>query len=169
MVSRIKHHGTAYISRTFLVECLAKPTVYLYPHNREEFPDLMDFESYVISRLHFGSGVYHHTMVRDLPPGSIILFLYAKRIVGDGVVRSCEFPFSEEGYEDYSIRVFFEPRLVRLYPKYVHLDDVADLGEFEAYRRFKGRKSKARGGWPLRTAIPLSEQTYLRILQKTVS
>lgn len=145
---------------------MSNPVVYVYPQSKKRFSKLYKFEAFIVSRLQHGSGLYHHTDARELPAGSVVLFLYDKRIIGDGVVVTAETRFSEEGYEDWPFRIRFASRLVRLFPHYVHLSELSNVGEFEAYRRFERRTGKRRG-WPLRSATPISAESYLAILQKT--
>ena len=71
---------------------MVDPRVRIFPHSKEEFPSEDSLRDWLLGELRDkdkNGGVYHlrtSSRVKDLPPGSIVLFRYGKGIVGEGVV-----------------------------------------------------------------------------------
>jgi hypothetical protein len=103
------------------------PQVRIFPHSVEkEFPSEESLKEWLLGDLRQGGGVYRlrtTNRVKDLPPGSIVLFRYGKGIVGEAVVRKGKEllnPGVEETTKtgevvEYPAQVTFAPSSIRLY------------------------------------------------------
>jgi hypothetical protein len=104
---------------------MAKPEIRIFPHNQEEeFRSIDQLTSWLMTSLPARGGVYHlksKDAVKDLPPGSLVLFRYGHVIVGEGIVRMDKElgPFrgrTLSGEEtEYEAKVTFAPASIRLY------------------------------------------------------
>jgi hypothetical protein len=104
------------------------PQVRIFPHSVEkEFPSEESLKEWLLGDLRQElRGVYRlrtASCVKDLPPGSIVLFRYGQGIVGEGVVwkgKELLNPRAKEktktGEEaEYAAQVTFAPSSIRLY------------------------------------------------------
>jgi hypothetical protein len=100
--------------------------VRIFPHSQQEFPSEDSLLTWLLTSLRGRGGVYHlrHAdAVKDVPPGSVVLFRYSSRIVGETVVCKGKEIFPEKkkdrtltGEEaEYGAQVTFEPSSIRLY------------------------------------------------------
>jgi len=108
-------------------EDMEHPQVRIFPHSVEkEFPSEKSLKAWLLVDLRQAGGVYRlrtASRVKDLPPGSIVLFRYGKRIVGEAVVWKGKQLLNprvkettrtgEEG--EYAAQVTFAPSSIRLY------------------------------------------------------
>ena len=112
------------------------PQVRIFPHSVEkEFPSEESLKEWLLGDLRQGGGVYRlrtTNRVKDLPPGSIVLFRYGKGIVGEAVVRKGKELLNprvnettktgEEG--EYPAQVTFAPSSIRLYAPPVPVESI---------------------------------------------
>jgi len=154
-----KESSPRYVSKTRKMfeslDTTAYPTVYIFPNSEDEFSKFSDLKNYIEDDLRRGEG-YNHTQIRETSPGSIILFAYNKKIVGEGVVKSAT---TEKVPKDYKKTYFFDKDLLRVYNKKIPIDDLKDLPTF--------RDSKNIGGsihYPSR----LTYSEYFQILRKMI-
>jgi hypothetical protein len=100
--------------------------VRIFPHSQQEFPSEDSLLIWLLTGLRGRGGVYHlrnADAVKDVPPGSVVLFRYGNRIVGEAVVRKGKEVFPEKvkdrtltGEEaEYGAQVTFVPSSIRLY------------------------------------------------------
>jgi hypothetical protein len=100
--------------------------VRIFPHSQKEFPSEDSLLTWLLTGLRGRCGVYHlrHAdAVKDVPPGSVVLFRYGNRIVGEAVVWKGKETFAEKvkdrtltGEEaEYGAQVTFLPSSIRLY------------------------------------------------------
>jgi len=92
---------------------MADPQVRIFPHSKEEFPSEESLKTWLLGDLrNKKGGVYHLrtvNRVKELPPGSIVLFRYGKVIVGEAVV------WKGKKALEHGAQVTFAPASVRLY------------------------------------------------------
>ncbi len=100
--------------------------VRIFPHSQDEFRSEDNLRTWLLTGLRGRGGVYHlrgaHP-VKELPAGSVVLFRYGNRIVGEAVVvkewETLLKPLEERtltGEEVlYESQVTFSPSSVRLY------------------------------------------------------
>ena len=133
------------------------PTVYIFPNSKDKFPKFSNLKNYIDNDLRRGEG-YHHTQVRDTPPGSIILFAYDKEmeIIGEGVVKSTTTEKVPKGYRK---TYFFDQDLLRVYNKKIPIDDLKDLPTFMESKNIWGG---------IRYPSELAYSEYFQILRKIV-
>ncbi len=100
--------------------------VRIFPHSQVEFPSEDSLLTWLLTALRGRGGVYHlrnADAVKDVPPGSIVLFRYGNRIVGEAVVCKGKEVYPEKvrdktltGEEaEYGAQVTFVPASIRLY------------------------------------------------------
>lgn len=100
--------------------------VRIFPHSQKEFPSEDSLLTWLLTSLRGRGGVYHlrdANAVKDLPPGSVVLFRYGHKIVGEAVVWKGKEIFSEKlkdrtltGEEaEYGAQVTFVASSIRLY------------------------------------------------------
>jgi hypothetical protein len=100
--------------------------VRIFPHSQQEFPSEDSLLTWLLTALRGRGGVYHlrdADAVKDLPPGSVVLFRYAHRIVGEAVVCKGKELFPEKIKDrmlngemaEYAAKVTFIPNSIRLY------------------------------------------------------
>jgi hypothetical protein len=105
---------------------MASLQVRIFPHSQKEFPSEDSLLTWLLTGLRGRGGVYHlrHAdAVKDVPPGSVVLFRYGNRIVGEAVVWKGKETFPEKvkdrtltGEEaEYGAQVTFVPSSIRLY------------------------------------------------------
>jgi len=98
----------------------------IFPHSQEEFPSEDSLTTWLLTGLRGRGGVYHlrsAKQVKDLPPGSLVLFRYGQKLVGEAVVKKGKEIFSEKLKErtlsgkeaEYEAQVTFDPSSIRLY------------------------------------------------------
>ena len=98
----------------------------IFPHSPKEFPSEDSLLAWLLTALRGRGGVYHlrdADAVSDLPPGSVVLFRYAHRIVGDAVVWKGKEIYAERLRDrtlagedaEYGAQVTFAPSSIRLY------------------------------------------------------
>lgn len=61
--------------------------VRIFPHSTEEFGTEDNLRTWLLNSLRGNGGVYHLKRVPTLPVGSIVLFRYKTKIIGEAVVR----------------------------------------------------------------------------------
>jgi hypothetical protein len=105
---------------------MASSQVRIFPHNQEEFPSEDSLLTWLLTGLRGRGGVYYlrdADAVKDLPPGSVVLFRYGHKIVGEAVASKGKELFPEKvkdrtltGEEaEYGAKVTFVPSSIRLY------------------------------------------------------
>jgi hypothetical protein len=102
------------------------PHIRIFPHSQKEFPSIDLLMMWLQTTLRARGGVYHlksADSVKDLPPGSIILFRCHNMIVGEAVISKDKEVFPEPinertllgEPEHYEAQVVFHPSSIRLY------------------------------------------------------
>jgi hypothetical protein len=105
---------------------MATLQVRIFPHSQQEFPSEDSLLTWLLTGLRGRGGVYHlrdADAVRELPPGSVVLFRYGHRIVGEAIVWKGKELFPEKvkdrtltGQEaEYAAQITFVPSSIRLY------------------------------------------------------
>lgn len=103
---------------------IVSPQVRIFPHSREEFPSEDSLTMWLLNGLRGRGGLYHlrsADAVADLPRGSVVLFRYGQRIVGEGVIwkekiKKKERIRSLSGQEvEYGAQITFAPSSIRIY------------------------------------------------------
>jgi hypothetical protein len=105
---------------------MAPLQVRIFPHSTKEFPSEDNLVAWLLTGLRGRGGVYrlrNADSVKDVPPGSVVLFRYANRIVGEAVVWKGKETFPTKvkdrtltGEEaEYGAQVTFVPSSIRLY------------------------------------------------------
>jgi hypothetical protein len=112
------------------------PQVRIFPHSVEkEFPSEESLKEWLLGDLRQGGGVYRlrtTNCVKDLPPGSIVLFRYGKGIVGEAVVRKGKELLNPRVKEktktgevvEYPAQVTFAPSSIRIYASPVPVEAI---------------------------------------------
>jgi hypothetical protein len=105
---------------------MATLQVRIFPHSQTEFPTEDSLLTWLLTSLRGRGGVYflrHADRLKELPPGSVVLFRYGHKIVGEAVVSKGKEAFPEKvkdrtltGEEaEYGGQVTFAPSSIRLY------------------------------------------------------
>ena len=105
---------------------MASLQVRIFPHSRTEFPSEDSLLTWLLIGLRGRGGVYrlrNADSVKDVSPGSVVLFRYGNRIVGEAIVWKGKETFPEKvkdqtltGEEaEYEAQVTFVPSSIRLY------------------------------------------------------
>jgi hypothetical protein len=105
---------------------MTAPQLRIFPHNYEEFPSEDGLIAWLMTGLRGRGGVYllrNANAVKDPPVGSVVLFRYAHRIVGEAVIWRPKETFAEAmkgrtvaGVEaEYAAQITFAPSSIRLY------------------------------------------------------
>ncbi len=105
---------------------MAEAEVRIFPCSRKEFPTEDSLLAWLLTGLRGRGGVYlmrNTDSVKDLPPGSVVLFRYGKSLVGEAVVWKGKEVFDAKrkdqtltGEEaEYEGQVTFMPSSIRLY------------------------------------------------------
>jgi hypothetical protein len=100
--------------------------VRIFPHSQTEFPSEDSLLTWLLTSLRGRGGVYllrNPNAITDLPPGSVVLFRYGQKIVGDAIVWRGKETFSEKVKDrtltgedaEYGAQVTFVPSSIRLY------------------------------------------------------
>ncbi len=100
--------------------------VRIFPHSQDEFPSEDSLLTWLLTSLRARGGEYylrHSDSVKDLPPGSVVLFRYGHEIVGEAVVWKGKEVFPDKvkdrtltGEEaEYGAKVTFASSSIRLY------------------------------------------------------
>jgi hypothetical protein len=100
--------------------------VRIFPHSQKEFPSEDSLLTWLLTSLRGRGGVYHlrnADSIKDVPQGSVVLFRYGNRIVGEAVVFKGKETFPEKikdrtltGEEaEYAAQITFVPSSIRLY------------------------------------------------------
>ena len=109
--------------------------VRIFPHSQKEFPSEDTLRTWLLTGLPGRAGVYHLRNadgVRDLAVGSIVLFRYGHKIVGEAVVWKGKETFPEKvkdrtltgEEEEYGAQVTFAPSSIRLYAPPVSVERI---------------------------------------------
>ncbi|MEM3614745.1 MAG: hypothetical protein QW158_07250 [Nitrososphaerales archaeon] len=144
------------------------PRIRGFTHSEEEFSDEYDLRDWLDKELridcrgcyHLRSAVGLGTKPDALPEGSIVLFYFKKKIVGEGVVEEGVQKIDEEHRvkealpDEYEYFVKFKPELIRAYPAYLFINE-------EEFREVTG---KALYGY-----FEITAEEYLSLQQKLVS
>ncbi len=112
---------------------MASLQVRVFPHSREEFPSEDSLLTWLLTALRGRGGVYflrNANSVKDVPPGSIVLFRYGSKIVGEAVVSKGKEVFADKVKDrtltgeqaEYEAQVTFVPTSIRLYAPALSLD-----------------------------------------------
>jgi hypothetical protein len=142
--------------------------VRIFPHSRKEFPSEDSLLTWLLTGLRARGGEYllrNSKAVTELPPGSVALFRYGHRIVGEAVVwRGKEiFPqpvkdrtlTGEE--EHYEARVTFVPSSIRLYAPALGVDRLQPHVPSKDLQQYAG------------SYTVLEWETYGNVLQEVVA
>jgi hypothetical protein len=100
--------------------------VRIFPHSQNEFPSEDTLRAWLLTGLPGRGGVYHlrnADAVRDLAVGSVVLFRYGHRIVGEAIVWKPKENLPEKvkdrtltGEEqEYGAQITFAPSSIRVY------------------------------------------------------
>ena len=109
---------------------MTNPHLRIFPYSRDEFPSIDSLTTWLMTGLKARGGTYYlrsANSVRDLDPGSIVLFRYHDKIIGEGVVTNYikgsapDRTIPGEDFE-YEARVVFAPSSIRLYAPAVPVD-----------------------------------------------
>ena len=114
---------------------MAPPQIRIFPHSQEEFSSEDSLVTWLLNGLRARGGLYHlrsANAVKDLPRGSIVLFRYGPKIVGEAVVQVGKEVYSEKlkdrtlsGEEvEYEAQVIFATSSIRLYAPPVQVDKI---------------------------------------------
>ncbi len=118
---------------------MAAPQIRIFPHDSEkEFPAADHLMTWLLTSLRGKGGVYHlrtASAVRELPPGSIVLFRHGHLIVGEAVVWKDKEVYGEivKGKtltgtaEQYEAQVTFMTSSIRLYSPPLPVDFIQQL------------------------------------------
>ena len=107
----------------------------IFPHSQKEFPSEDSLTTWLITSLRGRGGVYYlrsADAVKVLPPGSLVLFRYGQKIVGEAIVWKGKEVFSEKvrdrtlngEEEEYGAQVTLAPSSVRLYAPPLPVDRI---------------------------------------------
>jgi hypothetical protein len=105
---------------------MSSPQIRIFPHSQQEFPSEDSLLAWLLTGLRGRGGVYHlrnANAVKDPPIGTVVLFRYSQKIVGEAVVWKAKETFSEKvkdrtltGEEaEYGAQITFAPSSIRLY------------------------------------------------------
>jgi hypothetical protein len=105
---------------------MASQQLRIFPHSQEEFPTEDSLRTWLLTALRGRGGVYHlrhRDSVKSVPPGTVVLFRYGNRIVGEAVVCKDKEVFAEALRDrtlagvvtEYGAQVTFVPSSIRLY------------------------------------------------------
>jgi len=100
--------------------------VRVFPHSQKEFPSEDSLLTWLLTGLRGRGGVYllrNANSVKDVPPGSVILFRYGSKIVGEAVISKGKETFADKVEDrtltgedaEYEAQVTFVPSSTRLY------------------------------------------------------
>ncbi len=152
-------------------ENVAPPQVRIFPHNRKEFPLEDSLRTWLLSGLRRRDGLYYlvdPNAVKDMSCGSIALFRYADRIVGEAIVSDEEESLSEPVTKltlsgdqvAYDARITFAPSSIRLYAPPLLVEGIQPfedqdimfpstyhLLKWETYGRILQQQTLSRGGF----------------------
>ena len=111
------------------------PHIRIFPHSREEFPSIDSLTTWLLTGLKARGGVYHmrsSKSVKDLEAGSIVLFRYGDKIVGEGVVSTYVRGLAPDktlsGEEvAYEARTIFSPSSIRVYSPPIQIEALQHL------------------------------------------
>ena len=115
---------------------MAAPQLRIFPHSPKEFPSEDSLRIWLLGGLRGRGGLYHllsADRVAELPPGSVVLFRYGQRIIGEAVVSSPYEVLAEKARdkttyggeeEEYAAQVTFAPSSVRLYAPPLPLEQI---------------------------------------------
>jgi hypothetical protein len=111
----------------------------LFPHSHLEFPSMELLTMWLLNGLRARGGVYHlrnANAFKDLSRGSVVLFRWEHRIVGEAVVWKEKEVFKQKlkdwlllggREEEYEAQVTFAPSSIRLYAPPLPAQFVQDL------------------------------------------
>ncbi len=144
------------------------PHIRIFPHSQEEFPFEDDLTAWLLTALRGGGGVYHlrrADRVKNLPPGSLVLFRYGQKLVGEAVVRKGKEVFSEKlkiralsGKEvKYEAQVTFAPSSIRLYAPPIAVQQIQPYIKEKDLMKYAG------------VYVKLDWAIYARILAEVIS
>jgi len=114
---------------------MADPHIRIFPHSKEEFPSVDSLTTWLLNGLKARGGTYHmrsSKAVKDLEAGSIVLFRYHDKIVGEGVVSNyikgaaSDKTIAGEDVE-YEARTVFSPSSIRVYSPPVDIEALQSL------------------------------------------
>ena len=109
--------------------------VRVFPHSQKEFPSEDSLLTWLMTALKGRGGIYllrHADSVREVPPGSVILFRYGNKIVGEAIVWKGKENFQDKvkdrtltGEEaEYGAQITFVPSSIRLYAPPLPVDRI---------------------------------------------
>lgn len=105
---------------------MTSPQVRIFPHSQQEFPSEDSLRAWLLTGLRGRGGVYYlrnANAVKDPPVGTVVLFRYGQKIIGEALVWKAKETFSGKvkdrtltGDEaEYGAQITFAPSSVRLY------------------------------------------------------
>ncbi|MCS3902202.1 hypothetical protein J2T55_000194 [Methylohalomonas lacus] len=108
-----------------------QPHIRIFPHNRDEFPTIDTLTTWLLTGLKARGGHYHMRSgraVKSLSTGSIVLFRYNDKIVGEGVItgysRSTDGQAVDNDEPLYASMAKFAPTSIRIYSPPVSVTDL---------------------------------------------
>jgi hypothetical protein len=127
-------HGSA-LARLERQVQMTPPQLRIFPHDpKTEFPSEETLVDWLLNDLRNQGGLYRlrHKRIKDLRPGSIILFQYRKAIIGEAVVKEAEKKLdppvketTKAGVEvEYNWQITVAPWSVRVYDHPVPLKKI---------------------------------------------
>jgi len=105
------------------------PSVYVFPHATTEFETEYALRKRLIEINKDKNDWYNHTTLYNCAPGSIALFVYKKKIVGEGIIRQ----YDAKAGKGYRRRYFFVPKSMRLFMPSISCKDTVLEGYTNVY------------------------------------
>ncbi len=120
----------------------------IFPHSHDEFPSEDSLLTWLLTALRARGGVYHlrsADAVKELPPGSIVLFRYGHHVVGEAIVQKGKEIYQQKlsvpkvhgGAAEYEAQVTFVPCSIRLYAPPLSIDVLEQYSD-KNLRQFPG-------------------------------
>ena len=128
---------------------MASQQLRIFPHSPDEFPTEDSLRTWLLTALPGRGGVYHLRdvdAVKSIPPGSVVLFRYGNRIVGDAIVWKDK-EVLPQGFKDrtltgevteYEAKVTFGPSTIRLYAPPVSVERLQPHMDHKDVVKFPG-------------------------------
>lgn len=111
--------------------------VRVFPHSQQEFPTEDSLRTWLLTGLRGRGGVYHlrdANAVKDPPVGTVVLFRYGQRIIGEALVSRAKETFPQKvkvriltaEEVEYSAQITFAPSSIRLYAPPLPIERLQD-------------------------------------------
>jgi hypothetical protein len=118
-----------------MAKSMTPPHIRVFPHSPEEFSSIDSLTTWLMTGLKARGGIYHMRSarsVKELPEGSIVLFRYGHKVVGEAVVSSyIKEPSPDKtidgGEVTYEARTTFEPTSIRIFSPPVPIEDLQQI------------------------------------------